>query len=261
MGPKIVCVCVTQAKRAPVFGIAAASFAQQDYADKHLLIDLPSSDRLTEHAEVLQRLVPNEHYVDTTSWLLHDADESVPARLDRACKYAFDIGAADLCTIWDDDDIKPTTWLQAIEMTNWYEPCAFLAGSTQGWFCNLRTLNGQFLELPHLWGGSLTFNRAAWEAAGGFAGKPWPGQDQAFARAIKDSGVLTLCTELNVDKDHAGHVAMSPGDNVATWLTQPGVPLAASLREWYGDTVAREVERAAGWLIERRIFPPYSGDN
>lgn len=259
--PKIACLCVTQEKRAPVFGIAAASFAAQGYDNAELVWSVPPGDRTRPHQDVLANacVAPDQHVNCVSSSV------KPSARLHELCLSAWEAGA-DLCTVWDDDDIKPPTWLHALGDTF----SSVLAGpsncvcggATQGWFCNLRTLNGEFLQMPgHLWGGSLTFNRAAWEAAGGFRGKPTPGKDRAFIEALAESGSAFVKAQIDVEKFDAGHVAFSHGDNCATWLRSAGEPLASWLRRVYGDAVWTAVEHAQQFLISRRIFPPWSGSN
>jgi len=266
---KIACVCVTQAKRAPVFGISAASFASQDYPRKLLIMSLPDADGLVGHVESLQRvwLDSEDHYSEQTIFVAgDDGVETVPGRLDHCCQLAWDLDCH-LVTIWDDDDIKPHNWLDMLlhsvprEAVQSIGSHACVAGVTQGWFVNLRTLNGVFIQLPHFWGGSLTFNKQAWESAGGFHGRPMPGYDRSFVEALCESGQLVSRTMLDIARDAAGHVAFVHGDNVATKLHAPGEMLHARIHDWYGSRVWNEIARTQEWMVKRRIFPAFTGGN
>jgi hypothetical protein len=246
---KVGCICVTE-KRAPVFGIALASFMSQSHRDRVLIVSIRGSGA-KHYRDVRDRLQASGEPI---KFLNDAAGQTVPETIDEAVSVAFYEQKCDLVTMWDDDDYRPRSSVSRfVEALNWSKT-PMVASYTGGFFVNLRTLDGQLVEPDHLWGGCLTFNKPAWELAGGFTGKPFPGYDRAFVEVMGSRakvGHLMHRFALNTTP-----IAFSHGRNVATWVKGETHPMEKYLERWMPGRVFAEVKRAQGFLIKRRIFPP-----
>lgn len=262
-GLHVGCLCVTE-KRAPIFGIALASYLSQDHPDRDLLVVLPrdaSHDERGAYAAEAARVIgPDAPRTDVQfTFRGRSGRAGVTERIDEGCKTLFGAGC-DLVAVWDDDDLKLPAWCSVLALAvppEYNDKTAVLCGSTQGWFCNLRTLNAEFLQVPHFWGGSLAFNKISWEVAGGFVRRKMPGYDRSF---VADVPAGIKC-EMDVARSEGGHIAFSHNKNVATWLRSPGESIEARLPTWYPAEVVFEVRRAQQVMVDTRTFPPWSGGN
>jgi hypothetical protein len=249
---KIACVMTTE-DRAPIWGIGLASFLSQWHADRHLLVVLPAEQEKAYQVAVSG--LEAYPFMDRVHYLIPDAvdplgnERGVPQRLDMGCKAAWDFGA-DLVAIQDDDDWNPPDWLVQANEQMWDKPA--YASYMQGWFVNLRTLRGELIKTfpHHLWGGTLTFNKAAWECAGGFYDKPMPGYDRAFQSKLREGRQHCL-------RGGRGEpVAFSHAKNVSTWLKSKGTPMEGVFKLWMPELVLNEVERCQQLMVDTRTYPP-----
>jgi hypothetical protein len=257
MGPKITCICNTQQKRATVFGVAAASFATQTYDNKELIVGTPQDETDEGHRQVAARLGLRPVWLRTESNFL-------PDEVERHCKLAFERGA-DIVAVWDDDDAKLPNWLETIAAFPWdySRPC--IGGATFGWFANLRSLNGVFFDTHklwgndrhHIWGGSQFYNRAAWKAVNGFAGRTRENYDRDFQHDL-EALPNTQHFVLKAEGPMAGNVYFVHGNNTMTVLSGPGEDLSERFRVWYAGPVWDEFARVRDWMVERRIYPPHT---
>jgi hypothetical protein len=255
---KIVCVMTTE-DRAPIWGIGLASFLSQWHADRHLLVVLPAEQEKAYQVAVSG--LEAYPFMDRVHYLIPDAvdpignERGVPQRLDMGCKAAWDFGA-DLVAIQDDDDWNPPDWLaqaNELQIEQFWDKPAY-ASYAKGWFVNLRTLRGELIKTfpHHLWGGTLIFNKAAWEQAGGFYDKPFPGQDRAFMSKLATPEV----NEHHLCCKRGDPVAFSHGKNVATWLKSKGTQMEGVFKLWMPELVLNEVKRCQQLMIDTRTFPP-----
>jgi len=239
--------------RAPIWGIGLTSFLTQAYSNRHLMVLLPPSQEAAYRSAAAKfddhRAAGRVLYVCVNDRL------TVPERLDLGCQMAFDSGAG-LVTVWDDDDWSPDDRLSRTANVPWDDSLPCYCSYAAGWFVNLRTLMGEYIEtLPaHLWGGTLTFNNAAWARAKGFAKNPMPGYDRAFQDALK------AAPESKQHRIHCGGrgdpIAFSHGKNVATWLKNPGTPMKDYMEVLMPPMVLSEVLRCQQLMIDTRTFPP-----
>lgn len=240
--------------RAPIWGIGLASFLSQYHVDRELLVILPAEEE--KAYQVAATGLERHPYMDRVHYMCLDDEAPVPEKLDVGCKAAWDFGA-DLVAIFDDDDWSPPDRLsQAVDIERpWDQEIPTYASYTEGWFVNLRTLRGELIRtLPdHLWGGALTFNLAAWERAGGFTGKPWPGQDRAFMKQLCDAPDSRE-HRLRAGRGHP--VAFSHDKNATTWLKSKGTPMEGVLKLWMPEIVLIEVKRCQQLMIDTRTHPP-----
>jgi hypothetical protein len=250
---KIACVMVTE-DRAPIWSMGLTSFLSQYHLDRELFVVLPVGQ---EKAYQFAATGFIQHpFMDRVHYLIPDAvdplgnERGVPQRLDMGCKAAWDFGA-DLVAICDDDDWSPPDHLSQAAECPWDKPA--YASYTQGWFVNLRTLRGELVKTypNHLWGGTLTFNQAAWELAGGFYDKPMPGYDRAFQAKL-----IRKVKEHHLRAQRGEPVAFSHGKNVATWLKSKGTQMMGVLKLWMPDLVLTEVKRCQQLMVDTRTFPP-----
>lgn len=249
---KIACVMVTE-DRAPIWGIGLSSFLSQHHVDRHLIVVLPGDE---EKAYQVAATGFNSHpYMDRVHYipLFGGARTNVPQRLDMGCQSAFAFGA-DLVAIWDDDDWSPVDRLDKTAGQPWSDLPGY-ASYTQGWFVNLRTLRGELIRpLPsHLWGGTLAFNKAAWDRAGGFCDKPMSGYDRAFQKAVKKS---PESKEYRLQRGMGEPVAFSHMKNVATWLRSKGTPMGGVLASWMPEIVLNEIKRCQRLMVDTNTYPP-----
>lgn len=248
---KIACVMVTE-KRAPIWGIGLTSFLSQYHADRFLLVVLPADQE--KAYQVAATNLESHPFMDRVHYMYIDDESRVPERLDVGCKAAWDSGA-DLVAVMDDDDWSPSDRLsQAAQFDRSWDAPTY-ASYTQGWFVNLRTLRGELIKtLPqHLWGGTLTFNKAGWERAGGFSDKPQPGKDRAFMAKLRGA---SDSKEHRLRRGRGEPVAFSHDHNVATWLKSKGTPMEGVLKQWMPELVLVEVKRCQQLMIDTRTFPP-----
>jgi len=254
---KITCVMVTE-KRAPIWGIALASFFTQRHRVKQLIVVLPN-DEVKSYQLFATAFVDNPGMKDVIYMALEPSVYTVPERLDAGISAAFKLDA-DAVAIWDDDDFSPvdrlTKTFEALRQCDDLIPG--YASYTAGWFVNLRTLYGEYIEtLPHyLWGGTLAFNEAAWHRAGRFSEKPMPGYDRAFQAALKEA---PESKEYRLVRGRGDPVAFSHGKNVATWLKSRGSPMKRFLRGVVPnvpDLVRTEVLRCQQLMVSTRTHPP-----
>jgi hypothetical protein len=246
---KIGCIMVTEG-RAPIWGIALQSFLSQRHEDKELLVDIGES-KFEDYLEyVPSRQIPMGVIMYNTN-----KGATVPWRIDVGARLLFESGC-DVVTMWDDDDYSPPDRLSLVakQQSDFEESRPFVASYGCGWFCNLRTLHGEFIStMPdHLWGGCLAFNKVAWTTAGGFYDFSMPGYDREFVAALKARSDFSRW----VFSPAQPPVAFSHGKNVATWIKSRGEYLGDKFKDWMPAEVEREVQRARCFLIEKRVFPP-----
>jgi len=256
---KIGCVCVTE-NRAPVFDIAAACFAETHAHVRnflglsvHLFVCLPDLEDFADYQEMV-----SFHEIPV-SW--HFIKGTMPDRLHALCEVAFDSGC-DLVMIWDDDDWQQ--WTRPIEAQRVYaehgSPLVF--GTYEGWFVNLRTLQGHRFTQDRLWGGSLVFDRVAFELGDGFKGRDVVGCDKQFLRHLGwDVATVELpLSEIVIMRGGAPRmIAFSHGANLTTHAAH--VPPEEMTTSWIMNlpgTSTAAIRRAQKYLIDRRIFPPGS---
>jgi len=237
--------------RAPIWGIGLASFLSQYHVDRFLLVVLPV-DQVKAYQAAATGLECHP-FMDRVHYLCVDDEATVPERIDVGCRAAWDSGA-ELVAVMDDDDWSPTDRLSEADWKSWNQRPAY-ASYTQGWFVNLRTLRGELIQtLPHhLWGGTLTFNQAAWERAGGFSDKPMPGYDRAFQSQLRDA---PHAMEHRLRGCRGDPVAFSHGKNVATWLKSRGTQMEGVFRLWMPELVLVEIKRCQQLMIDTRTYPP-----
>jgi len=254
---KISCICVTE-NRAPIWGIALASFLTQQHQDKQLIVVVPN-DEVRSYQLFAATFVDHPGMKDVIYMSLEPSVYTVTERLDAGIAAAFKLDAA-VVAIWDDDDWSPvdrlTKTFEALRQCDDHIPG--YASYTAGWFVNLRTLRGEWVQtLPHhLWGGTLAFNEAAWHRAGRFSEKPFPGQDRAFMAALKDA---PESKEYRLVMGRGDPVAFSHGKNISTWLKSRGSPMEGFLRgavPIVPDLVWTEVLRCQQFMVDTRTHPP-----
>jgi hypothetical protein len=262
---KIGCCCVTE-DRAPIFGIALSSFLTQDHKDKVLMVVLKSEDvPKAVHAYETEVL----RLADSDAQILFlpgqgQKDMTVPERIDLGAEYLFNMGC-DLVTIWDDDDWSPVDRLATT--ADCYKTIVDLSGAgkrlvlgyNQGWFVNLRTLQGEVIRLSGnqenpLWGSSLTFNRMTWEKLK-FGDREMPGYDRSFVQDCIRKGAYAVLGCERRDKEWIRPVAFSHGRNVATWLKSCGEPMLDRLKRWMPQMCLDEVLRCQQLMIDTRTYP------
>lgn len=251
---KVACLMISES-RAQIWGIGLSSFLTQWHADKHLIVVLPAGEMFKYVAAAAAS------GLDKQPWWQHvlfvENDGNTRERLDVACSLAFYNLRADLVAIFDDDDWAPPDRLERTVNINipWDSRIPSYCSYTQGWFVNLRTLYGEFIEtVPnHLWGGCLTFNEAGWNAAGRWSDKPEPGKDRAFMDALKST---QECREHRLSVPGRDPVAFSHGKNMSTWLKKKGTPMGGVLKLWMPQLVLSEVLRCQQLMIDTRTFPP-----
>lgn len=250
---KIACVMVTE-KRAQIWGIGLASFLTQWHADKHLIVVLPPDDVPRYRAAAMASQLDKHACWGNVVFI--DSYESTQSRLDIGCVSAFCNLKANLVAIFDDDDWAPPDRLVKTNDIHWDSYIPSYGSYARGWFVNLRTLYGEFVEtLPaHLWGGCLTFNQAGYDRAGGWADKPQPGKDRVFMDVLRNTAE---------HREHRlpGHgqgdpIAFSHGKNLSTWLKKKGTPMAGVLKMEMPLLVFSEVLRCQQLMIDTRTFPP-----
>jgi hypothetical protein len=248
---KIACVMVTE-NRAPIWGIGLASFLSQYHSDRHLVVVLPAEEEAAYRCAAAG--FGGHPYMDRVVHLCIKDEATVPQKLDIGCKAAWDFGA-DLVAIMDDDDWSPPDRLDHTAVQAWDQQPTY-ASYTRGWFVNLRTLRGELVRTTphHLWGGTLTFNQAAWECVGGFSDKPFPGQDRAFMRRLSD---MPHSLEYHLRSGRGAEpVAFSHGKNVATWLKSRGTQMEGVFKKWMPELVLVEIKRCQQLMIDTRTYPP-----
>jgi len=250
---KIACIMVTE-KRAPIWGIGLTSFLTQWHADKRLFVILPADQEVAYRAAAKEF---EQHpcwsrvtFVGVASGL------TVQERKEIGCQVAFSDGF-DLVATFDDDDWAPPDRLVKTVSMMLSKTIPSYGSYARGWFVNLRTLYGEFIEtFPyHLWGGCLTFNESGFHQANGFLDKPFPGIDRAFMRDIKKCGefkeyILPSSTGAEYP------VAFSHGKNVSTWLKMKGTQMEGVLKMWMPSVVLKEVMRCQKLMVDTRTFPP-----
>jgi hypothetical protein len=241
-----VCAVMMTEGRAQIAPIAFASFAAQQFdGDAELHVDLPYTQR-----GIYQRALTAP--TPTTQW--YDAEQQLPEkRRTSIVGSAFMDYSVDVVTIWDDDDYSPPRRLAATcaAVALWH-PRPVVVSYTSGFFVNARTLQGSKVEVPHLWGGCLTFNRAAFRLTDGF--RTWPGEDRDFVRQAERRGAKVV--EVTTARDEHLPVAFIHGRNTATHPRSEQVDLEPFLRRHMPPAVFSEVKRFQAFCIERRVFPP-----
>jgi len=246
---KIGCLMVTEG-RAAVAGIGISSFSCQRLTPKLeavLLVQDNHSD-LTGYGSVIDRV---EHVAEV---IYHSVDfptgpEYISAQIDVGCKELFETRGCDMVAFWDDDDYSPPERLALTAAGSNLPVC----GYTAGWFVNLRTLRGEFVNASEwgLWGGSIAFTKAAWQNVP-FTGLPCRSYDREF---------VARCNMIHTFRSEPDGrdlpIAFSHGKNITTWLKTKGVNmLQNNIFEKLPELVYREVRLAQRFLIERRVFPP-----
>jgi len=252
---KIVCLMITES-RAPIWGIGLSSFLTQWHADKHLVVVLPFGQKDDYIAAATASGLTQHACWQNVQFVVQAGNTRL--RLDAGCGFAFHYLKADLVAIFDDDDWAPPDRLVKTNDINWNSSIPSYCSYTRGWFVNLRTLYGEYIETfpEHLWGGCLTFNKAGLEAADGWAGKPQPGKDRAFMEAIKASGRYREYRLIQITGGRGDPVAFSHGKNLSTWLRKKGTPMGGLMKLWMPLLVWSEVLRCQQLMVDTRTFPP-----
>lgn len=243
--PKIGCICVTE-NRSELIKIPLLNFNNQDYCNKSLFISINSSN--------FGKYVKQFDSIDNISMRLivnHD-NYNVTKRIDILCSDAFTMNC-DIVTFFDDDDWSPYDRLSLTSrIFNKYDlDIPLIASYGEGWFCNLRTLRAELVKCRNwpLWGGCLSFNKAAYKLVGGFGQFKCPGYDRNFMSRIANIEIIN--SEIKP-------VAFSHGKNVATWLKDSGEPFEDFLIENMEQDEFDNIKKIQKFLIKRRIFPPNS---
>jgi len=187
---------------------------------------------------------------------------TVPQRFDDVCRRIFERDPSAIVLVWDDDDYSPAHRLSLTQhvFSTWGEH-PVVTSYDRGYFVNLRTLHGHLstetgtYQDGNIWGGCIAFNKAAFDAANGFEDKPFPGYDARFAQDAYTNGVKVAILET---PPHLLPIAFSHGSNVCTWMREPGHDMRAELQEWLPTNVWEAVTTASQWLVDKRIFPPWS---
>lgn len=272
---KIACLCVTE-DRAPIWPIALTSYLEQTGRELQgagsfspwLNCDSARTDPDVYYQAVshLGPLLDNRHagapWRTGRPWQvirLSLGGDPLPFRLARLINDAFYGEGADLVTVWDDDDYSPPDRLHltAQAVADLDPRRSIVGGYNKGRFVNLVTLQGEEVDCPWgLWGASLTFNRVAYEAAGGFSDRVSPGYDRSFvADLMERQGQNVQRFVLDVPPERRP-MAFSHGKNIATWLKTRGEPMEARLKAWMPSSVFQAVKAGQGFLVERRVVPP-----
>jgi len=253
------CLMATE-DRAPIVGVSFASAICQrglvGLVDQRLLCLCPV-DQVYQYQEEWDRIGGGSYGLSTLPLLRRP---SVPETLHGAANsFLESIGGGgddDICTMWDDDDISPHNRLvRTISAIRSFHPRPVIASYSKGWFVNARTLHGYLLDLEdkHLWGGTLAWNRAAWQASTGFWDSPMPGYDRHFAK----SACLTRQIAI-VAPDEQLPVALCHDKNVASKYQKRGDPMENKLQDWLPEKVFAELKRFQKFCVDQRIYPPLS---
>jgi len=263
--PRIACVCLTE-ERAPIWPIALTSYLTQIEGSfsTRLFCDTGHT-RWQEYVHAAWAWDSTRALAEARLWVSRDYDvmqlslgDALTFRIERLVCHAFAEGA-DLVTIWDDDDYAPPDRLQRIAtaVADLDPAQPILGGYNTGWFVNLVTLQGEPIDCPWgFWGGSLTFNKVAWEAAGGFRDRIVPGYDRSFVSDLLERRGQSVQRFVLEAPAESQPVAFSHGKNIATWLKTRGEPMATRLQAWMPPVVFEAVKAGQAFLIERRVVPP-----
>jgi len=280
---KIGCITISE-QRSSIWGISLASFITQTYENAvlHAYVDNVNAyagvlDRLTgfgkasDNVSVVGMGITGKRdrmravMIHTRAPALLGAD-GVPTSLDVGIRSLFEEDC-DIVTIWDDDDFAPIDRLQrtASEFKRFtagigaLDKMPIVASYRSGWMINLRTFEGRFLQLDHFWGGCLAFNKQAWLIADGFAPGSNPGYDRSFVtRLHRRSAVGSL--DLTQDRVNLP-IAFCHDKNVASFCVGDDVfDCAEQTRAVLPPLVRREVLAAKQLMMDKRVFPPGTGD-
>lgn len=236
------CLCVTE-NRAPCFPIALHSFMTQSPCRTLLLVVTPS-------IEAYEAEVVRAGLVGRVCWLPHKG--TFLERLTAGTEALFRRGCSAVA-VWDDDDWSPPDRLERTRKALTRAP---LCSYEHGWFVNLRTLHGaHVVTAPYLWGGTIAFTRAVWDAVGPW-GPPVPGQDRAFVNRWQRPYDERPVARIAPARPDCWPIAFSHGKNVSTWLKGHHEYMGDLLKAWLPDKVFEAVRAMQNLLIERREYPP-----
>jgi len=265
------CLCVSEnigrkgeVPREQLFGISAASFADQTHADKLLVV---ITDRPAEYQETLERIGNTSNRVILSELR---GQETVTQRLDQGYQILADAGC-DVLAVWDDDDWHHPSFLAEVVRQFSREPYEELSvGGTKridprdwlitgylwGCYINARHLWAEDLsKKKHVspwgyWGCSLAFRRAAWDAVK-FSGLTFLGYDPTWCRMFDRRSWAPP-----VDVDPLKMLSWCHGGNVYQHCRGGGFDLKPWLEENVSSRARAEMYRARNYTIDNNIEPP-----
>lgn len=255
---RVYCLMVSEG-RAPICGVSLASFKHQDSsgAEHRLAICVPCEEKKDYAGEVERAAVEVKWFQSCDRGALQEQGLDVADRIDNVCRWIFGEDPDAIITMWDDDDYSPPSRLaRTVSAISQFHPRPVVASYDRGYFLNARTFDGSLVEVNHLWGGCLAFNKRAFDSAGGFEDRPCPGYDRGFVDAAVDGGARAVVIDAHYTELP---IALIHGRNVATFPRGEMKPMDAYLRKHLPADVMLKLMGFKEFCIRRRIFPPGSG--
>lgn len=248
---RIGCLCVTE-RRAHLFGIAVAAYADQEHEDRCLVVVCPTGE-VAEYESVLARLGINPEIVPTE---LRGANTAL-RRLDLGCKHLVDAGCNAIAT-WDDDDWKHPTYLGEVSRRFEQNLAWLVTGYKWGLYVNARHLWAEDLsehvkEPWGFWGASLAYRSVVWYSGYRFD-RPGVGFQGYDPRLCQDVGKLHWAPP--IDDDPYKMLSFCHDLNCYQHCRGGGFDLAPWISDNLSVRARTEIYRVRQYFIDHNIEPP-----